>query len=150
MPKVTLRIYGVQTKSLKEFHTVDKKKYDIENVPLEENRLYDEEIKGEDAQLQVKTTTDQLSIVNESDEFNFTGSRSSGLLDSNDGVNGLISDNDLSKGIDNLLDHLSGKDNPLLDRKLTADDHNEFRQSELFFSRDRKNTLVKFEHFQMI
>lgn len=48
MPSVTLRVYGVKNSSLREFHTVDKKKYDIENVPLEENRLFDEEIKGSD------------------------------------------------------------------------------------------------------
>src|SRR4051812_21105737 len=46
-PKYTLRVYGVPSNSLKEYHTTpNKKKYNINNLPSEDMRLHDEEIKS--------------------------------------------------------------------------------------------------------
>jgi hypothetical protein len=46
-PKFTLKVFGISTGSLKEYHTTpNKKKYNITNMPTEDFRLYDEEIKS--------------------------------------------------------------------------------------------------------
>mmetsp|Transcript_46073 Transcript_46073/g.33851 ORF Transcript_46073/g.33851 Transcript_46073/m.33851 type:complete len:106 (+) Transcript_46073:212-529(+) len=46
-PKITLKVFGIPAASLKEYHaTPNKKKYNFNNLPSEELRLHDEEIKS--------------------------------------------------------------------------------------------------------
>mmetsp|Transcript_20984 Transcript_20984/g.20104 ORF Transcript_20984/g.20104 Transcript_20984/m.20104 type:complete len:107 (+) Transcript_20984:198-518(+) len=46
-PKYTLKIFGIPVGSLKEYHaTPNKKKYNFNNMPSDDLRLHDEEIKS--------------------------------------------------------------------------------------------------------
>lgn len=51
------------------------------------------------------------------------------MASQNNLVSELTNDTELGKDIDNLLDHMSNKDNPTLERRLTQEDRNEMRNS---------------------
>lgn len=121
-PNVTLKVFGVPQASLKEYHTTpNNKRYGLENLPLDEMRLLDEEI---------KSTSDynrdtQASTKTDDDEFVFVNSRGS-------------------------LKQAMAKDREDSEVMMFDDekDDGEFRTSTLVMS--RKPTQVKLEDFKLV